>query len=65
MLLKKRELINWYCEKNDWSTDDFKEQCGRYEDHEDFPCEREGLFGCFARTPLDVDAIQAELESVQ
>lgn len=47
ILLKKRELVNWYCEKKNWSEDEYNEQRGRFDEHDDFPCEREGLTGCF------------------
>ena len=57
VLLKKRELINWYCDKRKWTEDEYKNQCGRHDHYEDFPCESAGLFGCFAKTPLDLEAI--------
>lgn len=65
MLMKKRELINWYMEKKGWSEEQYKENCGKFEDFDDFPAESEGLFGCFAKTPLDLDFITSEIERVE
>lgn len=65
ILLRKREIINWYCEKKNWQTDQYKNQMATHDIYEDFPCESEGLMGCFAKTPLDLDAIETELEQVQ
>ena len=36
-LLKKRELIKWYLDKKGWSEDEYNDECGNFEDYEDFP----------------------------
>lgn len=62
---KKREIINWYIEKKDWTEDDYKMQMEKHDVYEDFPGESNGCFGLLGKTPLDLDAINAEIESIK
>lgn len=63
--MKKRELINWYNEKKGWSDDEYKSNCANFEDFDDFPAESEGLFGCFSKTPIDLDHVLSEVERIE